>query len=741
MNGNSLLLIAAASFLFTVASVADDGTWYKPFHAIGSIYETGGAGDFLWFLTGHGIGRLNTVTLQTKHFSFCSLDVPELITWNNYSLAVGDSDHVAFYNTGNHRIFLYDGISWENPPCPYDYDQLTVDYRGRLWVAGAAEIAGYDGNEWKTLPLEIPDSMYVGSMLADDTGAVWFVIRWPSNPPSPQRNSRVYCFDGLEIHPISIDSFPIYTALKDIHGNIWLLDGTGSSNMNVYSIGPDRLITIYQIEEDFPTYSPPHIDSDGNLWSLVFTKYSNVLYKNNIRSLDTTQREGFSTFKMYPHNDLTSCNNGVYLAQPDGFSHFTGNGLEYLFLSKEDLLGTSCENISQGASVLFKKDGSFLSFSDNGHDVIEYKNGNCHFMPSLHKKVSALFETVDGAVLATAGAVYSLGGLYRLQDTTWELLAGTENLPFHSITQDKNGKIWGSDGKKIIRQTDFGWELIDSGNSNLPYLDAFPYTIRNIRKGPNDAIWIQLNSSVAQTNDGFHWTFYDFANPDLSFNRMHLMSNDKNGDIVIWYSEVLADSGSSRLIRAVYNGLNWVLDTVPAPSQVYFSIYYEDVRGDLWAAINYPGPTPLEYAGPLYRYTDSSWIAYDTANTPFLFYFLIGENANGDMYFRDMCNETVVFKREPLKATTPKMHPPLKSGLFLRTSAGNSFSVNYTLPKSGVAMLSLYSLQGRLVRTLLTGFHRFGTHRRTFTVTCSPGLYFVRLRTPEGSHVSQLVLR
>ncbi|MEM1095615.1 MAG: glycoside hydrolase family 2 TIM barrel-domain containing protein [Bacteroidota bacterium] len=70
-----------------------------------------------------------------------------------------------------------------------------------------------------------------------------------------------------------------------------------------------------------------------------------------------------------------------------------------------------------------------------------------------------------------------------------------------------------------------------------------------------------------------------------------------------------------------------------------------------------------------------------------------------------------------------------------------SATLRYQLPRASEASVTVYDLLGRAVATLAEGHHAPGTHTaRLDATTLAPGLYLVRLRTPQHQQVQRLLV-
>ena len=74
------------------------------------------------------------------------------------------------------------------------------------------------------------------------------------------------------------------------------------------------------------------------------------------------------------------------------------------------------------------------------------------------------------------------------------------------------------------------------------------------------------------------------------------------------------------------------------------------------------------------------------------------------------------------------------------TPCRTSASIRYALPRQSEVRLSVFSVDGRLVRSLLDGVQRPGTHLVEWDSSAEPaGVYFVRLQTDAGVASRKLI--
>jgi len=97
------------------------------------------------------------------------------------------------------------------------------------------------------------------------------------------------------------------------------------------------------------------------------------------------------------------------------------------------------------------------------------------------------------------------------------------------------------------------------------------------------------------------------------------------------------------------------------------------------------------------------------------------------------------------QAATPIFKRPHKNQKFSLKNAPNPFNpstnIYYTLEKRQRIKLSLYDIQGRFIKTLLSGYKNAGRHKIKYTVkNLSSGIYICRLVTPGNFKTTKFVL-
>jgi hypothetical protein len=320
---------------------------------------------------------------------------------------------------------------------------------------------------------------------------------------------------------------------------------------------------------------------------------------------------------------------------------------------------------------------------------------------------------------------------------------------------DNNDFLWGTvwnpstEYFKIIRQTNKGWEIIDSSNSNLStHFSNPPQLLQDITGN----LWINLENAAGRTTDGYSWTYYD-SSSGLPRTPIRSMFIDYRGLLTILYKINCTtqangfsdfDDTCSSVLRMSFVNNTWHSDTIKAPVPLtVFSECFEDSRGELWITnFEYQWRDYLLSSSMCRHSAISGWIHYDSANTSFTLERYLGEDARGRLYFSDIYSQTVVFDPEGLsqgnKLKSRKVH--VEKGF--RCIAENGFiTVHLPATSNKNIEIHLLTVQGRSVSCLYSGSGNTKGTTMRFHSRYASGVYLMRLSTAGGAQVKQVLLR
>jgi hypothetical protein len=734
MKMRFLTLVAIYAISFSVSEATSNRTWSEPFLPMqtSDLHEIQGTGDYIWFISEGGAGRFNVISGDFIFFDQSHFDKDR--EWDDYKITVGDSNHAAiYYYDDPHQVWVYDGKSWKKIEAAVPCDGMggfSFDKEGKLWCMydfddDPNELYFHDGIKWQTLQFDTITTGISGYQV-DDSGIVWFSS---DDTPKP----ILYRYNTINKELTNYLSLDFNNIVKDPHGKIFLI---GDSVF--YSVSENFKMT--KLPKYSNEYIPnPSIDSDGNLWCKLPNVPQNSspgrLAKFDLHNPQSTWIGDSSKF----YEKVCFNKRGVYETYRGGLHFFRNNDTNFEDISFDSI---RCENCGAPSSeILFRKDGSLvyvLLSSKSTEMIVQQKEGLCKRIPLPDGcRLDAIAEKNDGTLIACLSS--PVRGLYQFDGSTWELLPGTQNIFFSNIFVDKKGKIWSILDTKIIHQTDFGWELIDHNNSNLPSFgqSGGSYDV-SVKEDSDGAIWAVIDSSVVKTFDGYNWTVFNKNNSKLqNINRRGLYIN-QSGNIQTLFS---FDDGinSTKIKRSTFANNDWHIETIELPGDFYSNISFEQ---DSWGTI-YASSSNWPTKGPLYCYnsSDSSWTPLDSTTTPYNVWYFMGDDGSGNLYFKDIWDKTIVSNHSATPTLPKKTTAYVKSSLVAKAISTGAVSVYYNLPESDKMSLSVYSLDGRLVRTLFNGFQKKGGFQRTFNSGLPHGVYLLHLRTSDNLLVTRVLLR
>jgi hypothetical protein len=219
---------------------------------------------------------------------------------------------------------------------------------------------------------------------------------------------------------------------------------------------------------------------------------------------------------------------------------------------------------------------------------------------------------------------------------------------------------------------------------------------------------------------------------------------------VVGYDDV--DGGSTTLTTATFNALTgmehpileywrWYSNNSGSyPSQDFWVVDISNNGGASWVSVENTTETTAFWKRILFRIED-----YVTPTANMKMRFIAQDQPSGSVI------EAAVDDFRLLAFAPGTVSAPLPAGapLALAPAYPNpshaSVSFRISLPEAGHADLTLFDVNGRVMRTLLDGNAEAGTRSVTWDgldtggVRSPAGLYFARLRTPQGERVQRVV--
>ncbi|MCX6640019.1 MAG: DUF2961 domain-containing protein [bacterium] len=135
--------------------------------------------------------------------------------------------------------------------------------------------------------------------------------------------------------------------------------------------------------------------------------------------------------------------------------------------------------------------------------------------------------------------------------------------------------------------------------------------------------------------------------------------------------------------------------------------------------------------------------AYLVAGMHTCTYFVAGKNAASSEYFLGIDN--LILTSHYLLPVEPQAPPGLPLDFSLSQNFPNPFNsttrIQFSLPKSGIAKLTIYDLQGRQVAVLAKGWSAAGRHEVLWQAdNFGSGIYFLRLEQDKKAQIRKILM-
>ncbi|MHB9029532.1 MAG: two-component regulator propeller domain-containing protein, partial [Candidatus Latescibacterota bacterium] len=324
-------------------------------------------------------------------------------------------------------------------------------------------------------------------------------------------------------------------------------------------------------------------------------------------------------------------------------------------------------------------------------------------------------------------------GIRRFQSGNWISYTESNGLPDNGIAQiyvDPKGTVWASTGKGVAFFREGKWELLNKDDS--------PFLAASMTCAPDGAMWFGY-MDLFRYKDSL-WTTYrldDFDGDRKGNYYIRTITADISGKI--WFGshlEVLVFDGTSLHDMSPVSPIG-----VPAMYESpYVAMLAVGPRNSVWCTIFYQIGNEADFGG-VFHYDGDSWTRYSQGNgLPTNQVKSIAVSPAGAVWVpasRSLCRFTHTItaimneKNEPPSFTLLKNYP---------NPFNPSTTISFSLPSTGKATLSVYSISGQKVRELVLGYLPAGVHsvvwdgRDDHGNSVSSGVYISRLES--GGRVS-----
>lgn len=273
------------------------------------------------------------------------------------------------------------------------------------------------------------------------------------------------------------------------------------------------------------------------------------------------------------------------------------------------------------------------------------------------------------------------------------LIYNNEPLYISDYAFTNEGNLWVLSGKRLMRQTETGWELFDASNSSLP--DSYGFS--NLTIDSYGRVWISVYDTGLYRYDGTNWKF--FNQPQFSVH--YVIDLEAGADGQVWASTWYTNAGA-RLCRidgdavTVFN---------PNLGSVYWSL--NRLEFDAETGRIYGGGTGLGY------WQNNAWHevalpdSFDGSTQ-----YITSLQFDGEHIFATSRTSLMIYDGETWENFTPANSPLQQKDIY--ASGYDMLSGRVWIAYSGIKALDVYQTEFTVTSTTP------GNHPNPFNITCAP---------------------
>ncbi|MGE5353478.1 MAG: two-component regulator propeller domain-containing protein [Acidobacteriota bacterium] len=682
-------------------------------------------GNYIWTGTRTGLMRFNRLTFQKDFYYTFNSGLPD-----NYVTSIAaDKNGFIWIGTGR-GIAKFDGKTWtvfnsSNSELPGDaVTSIVIDTSGSIWV-GTSEsgIARFNGATWTVFNLE--------SGLKDNRVTTLALDKRNNTVYAGFYSTGVAKFNGtkwLWIEPGSLYPTFYYTDITslavDSGGTLWA--GTSRNGLEKYE---GAKWDFYSNDNNGDWIFPQTlcIGKDNELWIGA----ANKLLRYDIKA------KQFSVFSSYyntlPFDEIRGITldseGNLWLAARHPIYHI-GNLLKFNRQSFEQIYIESSSLPPGSISCVARENGGAAWIGTLGYGVVKYDGSN---WSRYDKSNSGLISnSVNTIAIDSAGNKW-IGtdeGLSEFDGTGWSnfktpgpVFASNK---ITSIAFDRKNHKWIGTPFGLFEFDGINWATYTS-DTVIP-----DNTITALNVDKDGTIWIGTYGNGIASFDGLRWTIFNSSTSDIPFNDIAAMTIDAYGRK--WIATI--EHGI-----ILYDGNSWKLFTSENSGLPFYDIksLSTDSYGNLWAGSSGSG---------LARFDGTSWKLFKSSNS-----YLSDNHINH--LFADRLNNLWISTNDGISIyreggvvmtdVAQRRNNSNPENYRLGQNYPNPFNpvtkIDYEIPVSGFAELSVYDVLGNEVACLVKSFKPAGKYTLSFDGSSLPsGIYYYRLRTDSFSETRKLMI-
>ena len=699
-----------AYFLSSIVVVSAQETWMNYSHE-NEITDIAVRGDYVWCATTNGLVRWDKRDMSYRKFTMAD-GLPHHIV-NSIDIA---PDGAVWCGTDG-GLARFDGISWrvfktpDGLPCGI-VGTVSLGRDGTVWtnsyVYGGYTIktsclASYRNNIWTVHKFWMFNTS-IQTIAASPDSVVWLGI-----------TDGVYrCANGT-VEPIYGPSARAILEYPD-----GMILAGGDAGLAQYK---GKAWSVLSIPSGLFTSITSLAQTGDILWAggvNGLLKYEGANWKKY------TIRDGLPdstiTALAVDESGLLWIGTNIGLGWFDGFSFHT-------CLTKDELVDKRIR------SLAFESNGTAWVGTPSGISRYDGKNWSSFAMRDglPDNGISSITATSDGDVWAGTSR-----GAARFHDSGWKSYTVADGLAdntVHAVAAGKDNSVWFGTNAGVSRFDGTSWKSYTEADS------LFSGYVPFLAVSSNGTVYAAQGEKISRFN-GTTWTTFTMDNsilgirggPGKTVYYAYWVSSGGNDPAIYTYVYSLADSIKHYCSSANLDGTSFAIGQA----------------GDVWigAQYNFSGNFTRMGNGGVLRidgadqtsYTEADGLAYRSVNT-------IAIAPDGAVWCGTDKGLSRYGKTMITRIESESIRPKIIAVVGNFPNPFNpSTTISFTLPVAGRIDLSVYSITGQKVRTLLIGPMTAGTHsvvwdgRDDSGNTMSSGVYLTHLRAEKAVSSHKILL-